>query len=85
MTKVGFVLEVFRHPCYHVGYMNKVFSTKKKAAEFYNLHHYPFLRRLNDHQDWWSETDPRTNLSYFVREHTTGMELTIPPFGEMST
>ena len=57
----------------HVGYMDKFFSTKKKAAEYYDEHN-PHMRGLNAHGEWRSDWDPETHLMYVVRE------LNIPPF-----
>ena len=57
----------------HVGYMDKVFQSKEKAAEYYDEHN-PNMRGLNAHGEWRSDWDPETHLMYVVRE------LNIPPF-----
>jgi len=57
----------------HVGYMDKVFPSKEKAAEYYDEHN-PNMRGLNAHGEWRSDWDPETHLMYAVRE------LNIPPF-----
>ena len=62
----------------HIGYMNKVFITKKEAAEYYDLHN-PHMRKLNLHRTWAYDNDPNTNLQYIVREHYYEY-LKIPPF-----
>jgi len=62
----------------HVGYMDKFFSTKKKAAEYYDEHN-PHMRGLNAHGEWRSDWDPETHLMYVVREHYYEHR-NIPPF-----
>lgn len=52
----------------HVGYMDLVFKTKTKAAEYYNIHN-PHMRPLNAHGYWCSDWDPQTRLCYIVRDY----------------
>jgi len=82
-----FVLEVLRfNPgasprTEQVGYMRKIFLTRKQAVEFYNAHN-PHLRRIDaygqtfDRSDW----DPKTRLFYIVRMFTGYEPLRILPF-----
>lgn len=60
----------------HVGYMDKIFKTKKEACNFYNLKN-PNMRKIN--KELYSDLNPNTMLRYVVRifnnEH-----LSIPPF-----
>jgi hypothetical protein len=35
----------------HIGYMNKLFRTKKEASEYYNQFN-PHMRLLNGHKNW---------------------------------
>lgn len=62
----------------HVGYMNKIFKTKRDACEYYNIHN-PHMRRLNSHHTWRSDLDPTTHLMYIVREYYSEY-LKVPPF-----
>ena len=62
----------------HVGYMNKVFKTKKESCEYYDKHN-PHMRSLNAHNTWRSDWDPNTHLMYIVRESFYEYK-TIPPF-----
>lgn len=52
----------------HVGYMNKLFSSKKKACDYYALHN-PGMRGLNAHGHWASDWDPETLLRYVLRRY----------------
>lgn len=52
----------------HIGYMNKVFKTKKEAANYYDTFN-PHMRKLNILENWCSDWDPYTCLMYVVREH----------------
>ena len=54
--------------CEHIGYMNKLFKSKKEAAEYYDKYN-PHMRRLNAHENWRSDWDPGSCLMYIVREH----------------
>lgn len=60
----------------HVGYMNKLFKTKKRAEAYYYKHN-SHMRRINRHgaSDW----DPDTGLRYVVRRYERE-NLEIPPF-----
>jgi hypothetical protein len=62
----------------HIGYMNKIFKTKKQASDYYNKFN-PHMRSLNGHNTWQSDHDPDTHLMYIVREHFYEY-LKIPPF-----
>jgi hypothetical protein len=64
----------------HVGYMNKIFATKKQACDYYDIHN-PHMRSLNAHNTWRSDWDPTTKLMYVVRKHYIEY-LKIPPFNE---
>lgn len=80
MIQCGFVLETLRYcedleekirlnGCYeHIGYVNKVFKTKKQAAAYYNTYH-PHMRALEMQGGWLSDYDPDTKLCYAVREN----------------
>ena len=51
----------------HVGYINKVFQSKKDAEKYYNdynQHMQSLNRNNNDCSDW----DPITKLRYIIRE-----------------
>lgn len=45
----------------HIGYMSKLFTTKKEAANYYDFHN-SHLRKLNTHGTWVSDWDPMTKL-----------------------
>jgi hypothetical protein len=70
----------------HVGYMNKIFRTKKQACDYYNEHN-PHMPQFNGAKRFGgglylcSHYDPNTNLVYVVREHYHE-SLTIPPFDD---
>jgi hypothetical protein len=64
----------------HIGYMNKLFTTKNKACYYYDNHN-PHMRSLNAHNNWISDWDPNTRLRYVVRK-SYGEYLKIPPFSE---
>jgi hypothetical protein len=51
----------------HVGYFNKIFRTKRAAAEYYNAAN-PHMRHLNAHNTWASDWDPNTQIRYVVRK-----------------
>ena len=53
--------------CEHIGYMNKVFKTKKEASDYYDKFN-PHMRSLNTHNTLRSDWDPNTKLMYIVRE-----------------
>ena len=52
----------------HIGYIDKLFSTKKEASEYYDRFN-PHMRSLNAHNTWRSDWDPRTKLMYIVRRY----------------
>jgi hypothetical protein len=54
--------------CEHIGYMNKLFKSKKEAAEYYDKYN-PHMRKLNAIENWCSDWDPSSCLMYIVREH----------------
>ena len=62
----------------HVGYMNKIFKTKKEASDYYDKFN-PHMRKLNVLETWCSDWDPNTCLMYIVRERFYEY-LKIPPF-----
>ena len=62
----------------HVGYMNIAFPTKRRAAEYYDMHN-SHMRGLNAHNTWRSDYDPDTFLRYVVRSYNNE-ELTVVPF-----
>lgn len=62
----------------HIGYMNKVFKTKKEASDYYDKFN-PHMRLLNAHKTWCSDWDPNTYLMYIVRERFYEY-LKLPPF-----
>jgi len=64
----------------HMGYMNKVFRTKKAAANYYDLHN-THMRKLNTFDTWKSDWDPVTRYRYVVRDFDTELCL-IPSFEE---
>ena len=66
--------------CEHVGYMNKIFATKKQACDYYHAHN-PHMRQLNACNTWHSDWDPTTKLMYVVRRHYFEY-LKLPPFNE---
>ena len=66
----------------HVGYMNKIFKTKKEACNYYDKFN-PHLRSLNAHNTWRSDWDPETKLMYIVRELYSEY-LKIPSFEEQN-
>jgi hypothetical protein len=62
----------------HVGYMDKVFLSKKAACEYYDGYN-SHMRSLNAHHTWKSDWDPNDNYRYVVRSYS-GECLTIPTF-----
>ena len=62
----------------HIGYINKIFKTKKEASDYYNIFN-PHMRSLNAHNTWCSDWDPNNKLMYIVRKHFYEY-LKIPPF-----
>ena len=64
----------------HIGYINKIFKTKKEACEYYYLHN-QHMRNINSENNWCSDWDPETKLLYIIREHS-GEFLKISPFNE---
>jgi hypothetical protein len=64
----------------HVGYMRSVFTTKRKAESYYNMHN-PHMRPLNSHKTWVSDWDPQTKYRYVVRDYNCEHQ-SIAPFTE---
>jgi hypothetical protein len=62
----------------HIGYMNKIFTTKKEAGDYYHLHN-PHMRIVTSEYGWCSDWDPDTKLVYVVRKYT-GEFLHVSPF-----
>jgi hypothetical protein len=67
----------------HLGYINKLFETKREASYYYKLYN-PHMREINAENRWCSECDPKTKFVYVIREYT-GELLKIPPFDEYLT
>lgn len=63
----------------HVGYVDKIFKTKKQASDYYDKYHVPPMRSLNAHKSWCSDWHPETRLRYVVRVFD-GECRSIPPF-----
>ena len=61
----------------HVGYINKIFNTKKEACDYYYIHN-QHMRVINLENDWCSDWDPQTKLLYVIRKYT-GEFLKISP------
>jgi hypothetical protein len=51
----------------HVGYIKKLFRSKREACEYYDMHN-PHMRSLNAHRTYKSDWDPETKLRYLVRK-----------------
>lgn len=51
----------------HVGYMEKVFTSKPEACRYYDKHN-PHMRSLNARKTYRSDWDPESRLRYVVRE-----------------
>jgi len=64
----------------HLGYINKLFETKREASYYYKLYN-PHMKEINAESRWCSECDPKTKFVYVIREYT-GELLKIPPFDE---
>ena len=62
----------------HSGYMNRLFNSRKAAADYYNLHN-PHMRDLNAHGNWCSDWDVNDKLRAVVRLYH-GELLTISPY-----
>lgn len=62
----------------HIGYMKKIFSSKRTCAEYYDEFH-PHMRSLAENQTWASALDD-SNLRYVVRRYE-GEYLNLEPFG----
>lgn len=64
----------------HVGYMDKVFTSKLSAIVYYDEHN-PHMRPINAFANSCSDWDPKTYLRYIVRRYY-GEKHTIVPFDE---
>ena len=64
----------------HLGYINKLFETKREASYYYKLHN-PEMSEITAERRWYSECDPKTKFVYVIREYT-GELLKIPPFDD---
>ena len=64
----------------HIGYMNKIFKTKKEASDYYDKYN-SHMRSLNAHNNWCSDWDPNTRLMFIVREYFYE-HLKLPAFEE---
>ena len=62
----------------HIGYMNKIFTSRKKACEYYKKHN-PHMRDISAEAHWHSDWDPITKLLYVVREASSEL-MEIPEF-----
>jgi hypothetical protein len=67
----------------HVGYMNYVFKTKTRAAEYYNRYN-PHMKSLSKNSKWVSDWDPDTHLRYVVRTYN-GETKNIQPFNPLDS
>jgi hypothetical protein len=82
----GYVLEVQKFVMepledkgfYRIGYMNKIFTTKKQAIRYYDSNN-SHLRSINIFNNCISDWDPNSFLRYRIREYY-GEHLSIPPF-----
>ena len=90
---MGFILEVlmqiecvhpaggqhlqYSHIVAHIGYMNKVFTRKCDAVNYYDGHN-KHMRPINAHGAYQSDWDPNTRLMCIVREYKGCEPLTIP-------
>jgi len=52
----------------HVGYMNKIFQTRKEAIEYYDRNNTE-MRSINAHDTLCSDWHPTTKLRYVVRPY----------------
>ena len=68
------------HKSKHIGYMNKLFKTKKEAKDYYDKFN-PHMCSLNAHNNQCSVWDATTKLMYIVRERFYEY-LKIPAFDE---
>jgi len=66
----------------HIGYLNKVFKTRKEASDYYDKFN-PHMRPLNAYNKWRSDWDPNSGLMYIVRERFYEY-LKISPFEEIN-
>ena len=68
---MNYILEVQRFEwngkSEHVGYMNKIFTTKQEASDYYDKFN-PHMRSLHAHNSWCSDWDLNYYLMYIVRE-----------------
>lgn len=62
----------------HVGYLDKVFTTKRKAIDYYDKFH-PYMRSINAHRTEMSDWHPLTGKLYIIRKYH-GETKTIAPF-----
>ena len=62
----------------HIGYINKIFKTKRDASDYYYIHN-QHMRAINSENYWCSDCDPETYLLYVIRQYT-GEFLKISPF-----
>lgn len=62
----------------HLGYINKIFETKREAIYYYKLYN-PHMSEITAEKRWCSECDPKTKFVYVIREYT-GEVLKILPF-----
>ena len=71
----------------HVGYVSRIFRTRKAAAAYYDARFAKggsgvkdgssWMRPLNSHRTWTSDWDASTRLRFVVRART-GERLTLP-------
>jgi hypothetical protein len=62
----------------HLGYITKIFKSKKDASNYYNQHN-PHMKPLNECESQVSDYDPNTKLRYIIRRYY-GEYLSISPF-----
>ncbi len=69
----------------HIGYINKIFTTKKEACAYYDKYN-KHMRKLNANNTLSgmlrSDYDPETKILYVVREYG-GEYLKLPPFEKL--
>lgn len=78
VQRYNFGVDNLRRGFTHVGYMNKVFSSKRKACGYYNQHQ-PHMPPMDSYVGLCSDWDTATQLRYVVR-HYTGEYLGVASF-----
>jgi hypothetical protein len=65
---------------YHIGYMDKVFTSKLAAISYYDDYN-EHMRSINLFANSCNDCDPKTNLRYVIRRYF-GENCSIKPFKE---